>query len=415
MLPVDAEAFRRAHDRHRAALPPGWPLSASVEALEALLARGLPDTRTESWRYTSLADFAARLAEGLGKPSAGAGPEPALARTPLAGVNLTLRDGHRIDEPGAGGSLPAGIGIAPAAAALEPLTSSTSPLVDLNTAFARDGLALRVAPGLQQPLVIRDRAVDGLAITQPRVGVTLSAGSRATLVQLATDADRACANAVTRIIAEPDSELELFRLHDAGSDARRLDRIDIELQANARVRITVVDAGGPLSRQDLTVRLVGSGATLDLAGLAIGRRAAHVDHQITIEHSARQTRSRIQYRCVADAGGRAVFNGRIVVSPGAAGTDAALTNRNLLLQAGAEINTKPELEIYTDDVKCSHGATTGQLDAAALFYLQSRGVAAAEARRLLIAAFVAEVLGRIGDATLSAAMADRLRAVLETT
>jgi Fe-S cluster assembly protein SufD len=173
-----------------------------------------------------------------------------------------------------------------------------------------------------------------------------------------------------------------------------------------------LDVGASLARNDLVVRLAAPGARVDADGLFFAADGRHLDNHTRIEHAAPATTSRESYRGIADSRGRGVFNGKVIVEAGADGSDARLTSQNLLLSAGAEIDTKPELEIYADDVKCSHGATVGQLDPAALFYLRSRGLPLDAARRMLIAAFAREVLLRLPspvlEAHVMAALAPRL-------
>jgi Fe-S cluster assembly protein SufD len=153
--------------------------------------------------------------------------------------------------------------------------------------------------------------------------------------------------------------------------------------------------GSGLSRADFEVRLTGTGAHTELHGLIFARGSQHLDVRTCIEHAAPDTQSREDYRGIADQRGRVVFNGKVIVAKDAQRIDAAQSSRNLLLSPQAEIDTRPELEIHANDVKCAHGATVGQLDATALFYLQSRGIARDEARALLTHAFAAEVIERI--------------------
>jgi Fe-S cluster assembly protein SufD len=401
MLALDTAALRAAHARHREHLPADWPRPIADAALEALLAGGLPDQRTETFRYTSLGPFADRLAAGLAAPGTGAaGAAPPLAATRVSGTAFTLTDGRR---GGATDPLPAGLALHPAASALAGVRTGDLPLVDLNTAFAGDGLVLDLAADARPPgpLVIHDRALDPAAVSQPRLRLRLGAGSELTVVQVVTGA------------AGAGARLTLVRLQQGAAGACRLDRTELALDAGASASVTLVDLGGAPSRQDLVVLLAGDGSSIDAGGLCLAGGTSHIDHQVSIEHRGRRTISRSAWRNVADAAGRVVFNGRIVVAAGAAGTDAALTNRNLLLSARAEIDTRPELEIYTDDVRCSHGATTGQLDPAALFYLRSRGVPAAAARRLLIGAFTTGLLDRISDPGLRDTVVALAGAVLE--
>jgi Fe-S cluster assembly protein SufD len=422
MATLSADLLRSAHARHRSQLPAGWPVAASDAALEALVARGLPDTRVEEWRYTSLAAFAERLGEALagtaGSPAGAAGEpadEPLLAAAVVAalpGPLLRLTDGQ-LKPPG---GLPTGLALRPAAMAVPGVAPiGSNPLGDLNTAFASDGLHLELAAGaaLESPMLVHERAANPAVVGQPRLRLALCDGSSMTLVLLATGAAGTATNAVAEIEVGAGARLRLVLLHEGGTSSQRIARADLRVAQGAAAEVTCIDLGGSLARQDLVVHLAGDDATVDIAGLCLGPGGAHVDHHLDLRHAARRGTSRSLYRSVVDGGGRVVFNGRIGVAAGAAGTNAALTNRNLLLAPNAEVDTKPELEIHTDDVRCSHGATTGQLDPAALFYLRSRGIGMAEARRLLVGAFTDELVGRMALPAVAAVVRDRIRALID--
>ncbi len=163
---------------------------------------------------------------------------------------------------------------------------------------------------------------------------------------------------------------------------------------------TSLDTGSDLTRNEVTVRLNGAGASCDIVGVYLVNTRQHIDNHIHVDHLAKDTRSSQEFVGIAGGHARAIFNSKVHVHPGADGTDATQTNRNLLLSNQAEVDTKPELEIYADDVNCSHGATTGQLDEAALFYLKSRGLGEQAARELLVYAFVEATLSQIGEESL---------------
>jgi Fe-S cluster assembly protein SufD len=169
-----------------------------------------------------------------------------------------------------------------------------------------------------------------------------------------------------------------------------------------------IDSGAAMSRSELYARIEGPGAMIEAQGLLLGDGTRHIDSRVTLDHAAPHTGSRARYRAILGDKSSGVFNGRILVQQPAQKTNAELSNRNLLLNRGAEINTKPELEIYADDVKCAHGSTTGQLDQNALFYLLSRGIDQQAARNMLVTAFASELLTDIGIA----AIAERTREVL---
>jgi Fe-S cluster assembly protein SufD len=183
-----------------------------------------------------------------------------------------------------------------------------------------------------------------------------------------------------------------YKLQQEHAGSWHLAEQSIRLEHQATANTTTIDCGARLARNQLTVDLAGEGAHLNANGLLLADAARHIDSRINVEHNAPNTRSRERYRAILADKARGVFNGRILVNQNAQKTVAELTNRNLLLNKGAEIDTKPELEIYADDVKCAHGSTTGQLDQNALFYLLARGIDKREARNLLVRAFAAELL-----------------------
>ncbi len=202
----------------------------------------------------------------------------------------------------------------------------------------------------------------------------------------------------------PNARLRLTRIQTAGAQAQRLTRLKIALARDAHLDAVTVDFGGGFVRHDLDISLEGAGAEAQLHGLYLVRGTAHVDNHTRIDHRAPHCTSREFFHGIAFDKGRAVFNGKVVVQPGAQKTDSEQRVANLLMSEGAQVNAKPELEINADDVKCAHGATFGQLDETAIFYLRSRGLSAEAARALLTQAFAGEVLDRIADEALRASL-----------
>jgi len=205
------------------------------------------------------------------------------------------------------------------------------------------------------------------------------------------------------------AQLEQSRLQQSSDAAHLITRADLRVQADARFAYCGLDLGGKLVRHDLNVDLMGEKAKADLAGAWLLNGRQHLDNHSEIVHSAPHSSSSEFFKGVVDERARAVFNGKVIVQPGADGTHAEQTNKNLLLSKLAEVDTKPELEIHADDVKCAHGATVGALDPDQLFYLRSRGVSDTQARRLLTEAFCAEVLVRTSDSKVSEFMQALMR------
>jgi Fe-S cluster assembly protein SufD len=187
-----------------------------------------------------------------------------------------------------------------------------------------------------------------------------------------------------------------------------------DVAARAELRTGYFDLGGKLVRNDIAIDLVGAGAQTELFGLFLAGHGQHVDDHTAIDHSAGETLSREMFRGIIGDRGRGVFNGRVLVKPGCQRIDAQQSNDNLLLGENAEIDTKPELEIYANDVKCGHGSTVGELDNEQLFYLRTRGLDASSARRILTSAFAATVIERVSDEGLRRDFLERVTARLET-
>ena len=206
-----------------------------------------------------------------------------------------------------------------------------------------------------------------------------------------------------------------MRLALDGDNLQQVGATGARLAAHARLDSHCLGFGGPLRRHDLQVRLVEAGAECRLNGIVVTQGEQHFDNHTVIEHVAPQCNSEQTYRYIAAGQSHAVFNGRILIHRDAQKSSALMNNKNLLLSKGAEIDTKPELEIYADDVKCAHGATVGQLDPEALFYLVTRGIGAREARTLLSMAFVNTLIEQVPVETVRNAAQERLARFIEQT
>ncbi|CAG0941952.1 FeS cluster assembly protein SufD [Gammaproteobacteria bacterium] len=386
-----------------------WLQRLQLAALRQFERAGFPSSRLEDWRYTDLSGFAERslrlsqpdpLGARRSATASAAQPVPAgMGVVAIFDAGMLLPAASRL-EPLAGLSL-LGLDSAPARPAWETSLAGDTredgdALASLNAAMLADGLAVEVAAGVdvERPLYI----VHGSGparIAHDRIILRLKPGSSCTLIEHQTSSGASAANSVTDIICERDARLTYVRLQDGSDEAFHLATQRIHLHAGAEARLLGIDLGGQLARNDLRVTLEGPGAATDIHGLFFADGRRHIDNQTRVDHRAVRTRCREHFRGIADGSGRGIFNGKILVHPGADKADAVLRNENLLLSRQAEIDTKPELEIYADDVKCAHGATTGQLDPASIFYLRSRGIDAAAARRMLIAAFAREIVKQL--------------------
>jgi Fe-S cluster assembly protein SufD len=409
----------------------GWLDEARRENLAAFAAAGLPDTRVEAWKYTALRALSQRrFVQGDAQAAARDVDAAALALPGLDGPRLVFVNGAFRGDLSDIADLPAGLTLQPLSQALaqdaEPLRFALSrryrergdAFARLNAAQAADGVVLRVAAGAKiaapvQLVFVGAAAEDELAWHARNV-VELGEGAELTLVErhLGSGAARQLGTLVADLVLRDDARLRHLLVQDAAPEATLVHRHALQLGARAQVLLHTLELGGALVRHDLQAELAGDGARFDTRGVFVPRGRQHIDTQLAIRHQALDTASSSTWRGVADDRARGVFRGAIVVAPGADGADASLNNKNLLLSPNAEIDTKPELEIYADEVQAAHGATVGQLDERALFYLRSRGIPQAEARTLLTAAFCRAVLDDLPDAALREHLAGLLAARL---
>ncbi|MBM4197159.1 MAG: Fe-S cluster assembly protein SufD [Gammaproteobacteria bacterium] len=378
-----------------------WLEPARQAALLTLRESGLPTTASEEWRYTDLGPAIARLAP--------AGElRPALDVAATAWPDLLLETGWPVCLI-VDGSLQSGADSrvrqfsavqeqdrAFLAGAVADSRSQPSALADLNAALLGDGTFVDLPAGVTDaaPLYLAC-ATSTAAATASRIVIRCGRQRRATLLLHFLSASACASSTVVDIHCEAGAELSLVVLQDQSDDAIHLGCERVSVAAGASLDMVMLDAGAGLARNDLLVTLADAGARLRLASLMVGDGARHVDQYCRIEHRGTSTSSQVTVRGIADEGSRLVFNGKVIVHPGAKGADAAMRNQNLLLSAAAEVDTRPELEINENEVRCSHGATTGQLDQNALFYLRSRGIADTAARRMLLGAFAREILARL--------------------
>jgi Fe-S cluster assembly protein SufD len=283
----------------------------------------------------------------------------------------------------------------------------------LNAALSTGPLLLSTAAGGQSEDVLQLTLVTtgaGPTLANPRIVVRMAPGSRARLLVDHVDdgAHEHFTNVVLDIELGAGAHLTLYRLQRQGERAFHIERIETRVGANAAFVMRDSQLGAALARLDTNVSLDGRAATTEVTGVFLADGSRHLDSHIHIGHHAIETASLQDYRGIAANKGRGVFNGKAIVHAGAQKSNARQVNRNLLLTPGAEIDAKPDLEIYADDVQCSHGTTTGQLDPHALFYLRSRGLDEAEARSALTRAFAGAVLARVDETALATCVHDEL-------
>jgi Fe-S cluster assembly protein SufD len=274
---------------------------------------------------------------------------------------------------------------------------------ELNTALIDDGIFIQVAANcaVDKPVevVYLNISADRNVLSQPRTMVILEAGSQASIIERFTGKDESdyFFNGVTEVSLGENARLQHYRLQNESSRAHHLSRIALRQDTASHYRGFNIANGGAWSRTDISARFDGPHASCDLDGLYTVGERQYTDFHLDIVHSQPHCSSRENFRGIVFGQGRAVFDGRILVEKDAQKTDARLTNKNLMLSKLAEIDTKPQLEIHADDVKCSHGTTVGRLDPNQLFYLRSRGIDEHIARRMICLGFAEQVLTHVDD------------------
>lgn len=418
-------------ERGFAALAPAQRDAAGLgasrrEQLAAALADGLPGSRAERWRQTSLRALERRTLSPL--PAEAAVDPTVLADIP--GPRMVFVNGVFAPALSQLDGLPDGVTAVPLSRALAAgdarevdflarrFDAADETFARLNAAFALDGLLLQVAAGVHAAapvaLVLLGAASSGDAAVHLRHRIELGDGARLTLCeyQLAASAQNHLVNSLMHVHLRGAARLDHIRVQHEATAATLMTRTDAVLGRAADYRRIDLELGAGLSRHELNVALQGDAARVTASGVLLADGRRHVDTRLAIDHVARDTACALTWRGLGNDRGRVVFHGGIMIRAGADGTAAHLTNKNLLLSPHAEIDTQPVLEIHADEVQASHGATVGQLDESALFYLRSRGIAEQDARTLLTLAFCRVVLDGIEDDALRERLDGLLRARL---
>ena len=384
--------------------------AARREALDAALRDGLPGARSEAWKYTPLRtlerrSFSAAATVAVDPALLAAIPSPRIvfvngvfdaglsdfAALPAGARLQTLPQALADPDPRAGNFLQ------------RRYARADEAFARLNAALASDGAVLRLAENARLPaplqLVFVGAPADADQAWHLRHFIELRRGAEATIVEhhLAAGEHAHLGNAIVHVHLGAGARLQHVRIQHEAPRASLFARTDAVLAREAIYRRGDFELGAGLSRHELNVRLEGERAMLQADGVLLADGRRHVDTRLGIDHIARDTACNLAWRGLAGQRGKAVFHGGIVIREGADGTAADLSNKNLLLSAEAEIDTQPVLEIHADEVKAAHGATVGQLDATALFYLRSRGLPETEARALLTGAFCREIVAGIDD------------------
>ena len=384
---------------------PGHWTGLRARAELALAGAALPTTRLEAWKYTDLAPL--RDLEFI--PGAPAAVDITASILPEArGPRLVFVNGHYDPHASSVANLPAGVRLLNLASGSEmarDLGALAEPgsgdcFTDLNLARFQDGALVIVPRGVQveaplHVLFVSQQEGEAPTWALPRLLVVLERGASATVVEEYQGQGRYLTSAVTEVVVRADARLCHERIQRESDQAFHFSHLAARVERGASYACRTIGLGARLSRSTPRVVMAEEGAELALDGLALLGGSQFSDTHSFIDHTVPHGTSRQVHKVIADDASRAVFNGMIFVRPGAQATDAQQQCRGLLLAPGARIDTKPQLEIFADDVKCAHGAAIGQLDPEELFYLESRGLRPALARNVLTYAFAADLLARI--------------------
>ena len=395
---------------------PAWLLSARKDGVARFAELGLPTLHDEDWRFTNVAPIAKLAFKPVLEPAHHGVTGEALSQFPftaLAGGKLVFVNGRFAPELSSIAKLPEGVKVMSLAAALasQPALvekhlfrfarTDLNAFIALNTAFFQDGAFIYVPAGkaVVDPvhLLFVSTARENGTTAHPRNLIVAERGSQVTIVESYVSLGDAAyfTNSVTELVAGENAVVEHLKLQDENQQAFHIATIAAHLGRASNVITHSIALGAKLSRTNIYATLAGEGLECILNGLYLTRGEQLADHYMVVEHAQPHCASHEYFNGILADKSKGVFHGRILVRPGAQKTDAKQTNKNLLLSDDATADTKPQLEIYADDVKCTHGATIGQLNEESIFYLRSRGIPLEKARRMLIHAFAGEIIDRI--------------------
>lgn len=376
---------------------PEWLAQLRAQGADYLKTRGLPGAKLEGWKYTNLPPLVKNFGDTLGQTQVAFDPVPGVFIQPL----ISAQDMDWVRE----------------------LLSRPAPAHDANAdpalwhlcnLYYRDGIAIDVPAGTEAQNAINIvMACDEDLLYIVHTAIRLQPNSRLTIIEDHRGKGAFWKNRLSHIRVEEGAHLVHIRIQEDSDKAVYTQNTEIEVMKGGTYEAVALYTGARLSRNQVHVRLMEPGAACHINGVSLMRGEQHADTTILVEHLAPHCESNQNMRTILDGRAHGVFQGKIHVHQPAQKTDGYQLSKALLLSEGAEMDSKPELEIYADDVKCSHGSTTGRLDEEPMFYMQSRGIGADEARALLIEAFAAEVLDLLKNDTVRENMADRVRAWLK--
>jgi Fe-S cluster assembly protein SufD len=399
---------------NRAAAQPRWLQSLRQDAFARFSETGFPTTHDEDWRFTNVAAVANTHFELPGPETASREHLEPFGASQFAS-HLVFINGLFSKELSTVGALPKGVTVGSVAAQLKNdpahveqhlgryLNTQRDAFAALNTAFIEDGVFVYVPRGvvLEAPIYVLYVTVPGAVPTMnhPRNLMVAGENSQVTVVEdyVSLGEGTTFSNAATELVAGDNANVSHYMIVREGDQAYNFSTLRIQQGRNANVATHSLLLSGALVRNNVHPVLAGEGSECLINGLFMANGRQHMDNYMLVEHASPHCDSRQFYNGILNGQSHGVFHGRIIVHKDAQKTDAKQTNRNLLLSDDAQIDTKPQLEIYADDVKCTHGATIGQFDDNALFYLRSRGLAEAAARHVLLLAFANECLDRMNS------------------
>jgi Fe-S cluster assembly protein SufD len=408
------------------ALPGDDPMHrVRADAFGAFLARGLPHRRIEEWKYTDLRALISDVPPPA-RPASPAASREALSRAdifaPIERARIVFVNGQFVpslsDLAGIEGDVEfASLGrfLADGGALLDrALDPAEAPVFALNSAFVSDGAVLRIRNGaaLKRPVeVVNLFAGDAPGLQTLRHQIAIGAGAKATLFLTFSGPDGLAyqTNCVTELAIGDDAEVSLVTAQEEGDQAIHLALLLPRLAAKVKFEPFAFAAGALVARSEIRMAFEDEGSSVGLRGVTIGRGKQHLDTTLVVDHAAGHCGGQEYFKAAMDGQSQGVFQGKIIVEPGAQKTDSKMMSRALLLSESAEFANKPELEIFADDVVCGHGATCGRIDEQMLFFLRSRGIEKAEAERILVLAFLAEAIELIGDEAIVVALEARVR------
>jgi Fe-S cluster assembly protein SufD len=395
---------------------PGWLYPRRKAALARFSELGLPTTRHEDWRFTNVAAIAKLPFRPVLNYEPGSLDAAAIAKYSFAGLKATrlvFVNGHYSRELSSVVLREDGIKVSSLATALEKdrelvekhlgrhATGQDNAFTSLNAAFFQDGAFIYVPANMTiaEPihLLFISNSAEAGATAQPRNLIIAEKNSRVTIIEsfVGTAGNAYFTNAVEELVIGENAVVEHCKFQDESPEAFHIAAIHAHLGRNCNFIAHSIATGARLSRNNIRTSLADEGVECVLNGLYLTRDEQLADHHMVVEHAKPHCNSHEYYNGILDGRSKGVFHGRILVRPDAQKTDAKQTNKNLLLSEDATVDTKPQLEIYADDVKCTHGATIGQLNDESIFYLRARGIGLETARRMLIHAFAGEIIDRI--------------------